>query len=324
MCTAISIKSNNKEVYFGRTLDFSYELDPSIYIVPQNYKWQDKKEYINKYKFIAIGQDVPEKIFIDGVNEKGLGVAALYFQGEADYGSGDNNKFQVGSVNVVNYFLGNFSSVKEILFKINSMEIIGVKDPVTNTVAPLHWFVVDQSGASIVIEPTKRGLEVHHNPIQVLANSPDFKWQLTNLRNYLNLTPTQKGEAMWENIVLKPFGQGGGTYYLPGDYTSPSRFVRVSYLKSFTKIEGNNENIISTCFNILKSVTIPKGVVITNRNTSDYTQYTAFINLNKKEYYFNTYNNHKIIKANINDIDSLNIETLGKLKQKPTFPSLKK
>lgn len=99
------------------------------------------------------------------------------------------------------------------------------------------------------------------------------------------------------------------------------KICKSSISKSFTQLE--DESIVNTCFNILKSVSIPKGVVITDRNTSDYTQYTAFINLNEAAYYFNTYNNGDIIKASINDADSLEIKSLGKLKQKPNFPLLK-
>ncbi len=325
MCTALSIQTKNKEVFLGRTLDFSFELDPSIYVTPRDYKWLNKinnEEIINKYKFIAIGEETPKIIFTDGVNESGLGVAALYFQGEAHYQKEPSgNKVPVGSIDFIAYLLGNYSSTSDVLLNINKLEIIGIEDEVTNTIAPLHWFVVDKTGTGVVIEPTKKGLEVTYNPINVLANAPDFKWHLTNLRNYLNLSPKQKSEAIWEGVMLKPFGQGSGTYSLPGDYTSPSRFVRAAYLKSFTQLE--DESIVNTCFNILKSVSIPKGVVITDRNTSDYTQYTAFINLNEATYYFNTYNNGDIIKASINDADSLEIKSLGKLKQKPNFPLLK-
>ena len=42
----------------------------------------------------------------------------------------------------------------------------------------------------MVIEKTADGLHILDNPVGVLTNSPDFPWHLTNLRNYLNLSPT--------------------------------------------------------------------------------------------------------------------------------------
>ncbi|WP_252235175.1 linear amide C-N hydrolase [Clostridium sp. CH2] len=48
-----------------------------------------------------------------------------------------------------------------------------------------------------------------------------------------------------------------------------------------------------------QSVTIPKGIVITNRNAYDYTKYTAFINTNTCEYFFKTYDNTQVIKVSL-------------------------
>ena len=36
---------------------------------------------------------------------------------------------------------------------------------------------------------------------------------------------------------------------------------------------------------------------MTDRNTADFTQYTAFINLSAQEYFFTTYNNSPITRA---------------------------
>ena len=36
MCTAIKIYSDNGDIYFGRTMDFSFELNPDFIIFLQN------------------------------------------------------------------------------------------------------------------------------------------------------------------------------------------------------------------------------------------------------------------------------------------------
>ena len=33
MCTAIKIYSDNGDIYFGRTMDFSFELNPELYYI---------------------------------------------------------------------------------------------------------------------------------------------------------------------------------------------------------------------------------------------------------------------------------------------------
>lgn len=324
MCTAMSLTTSKKELIFGRTMDFSYELDPEVYIVPKNYEWinaLNNYKIHNKYKFIGTGQDIGKIIFVDGVNEEGLAIAALYFQDFAYFDAKiekNFNRISIASIELVNFLLGNCSNIDDVINTIRNIDIIGIEDPITNSVAPLHWMLVDKLGRSITIEKTKKGLEIFNNPLKVLSNSPNFEWHMTNLRNYLNLSPKQQTSVKWEDVILTPFGQGAGTLGLPGDYTSPSRFVRIAFQKSVVLIPETTAEAINLCFNVMKSVMIPKGVVITNRGTYDYTQYTVFMNTDTGDYYFNTHDNNQIMKANINDSNSSQIISLGKLKH-PTY-----
>lgn len=325
MCTAMAISSKKNELIFGRTMDFSYELDPEIYIMPKDYTWNnsiDNYKIFNKYKFIGTGQNIGKVTFADGINQKGLAVAALYFQGFADFDKFTYKKYNnisIGSIDLVNFLLGNCIDIQEVISTIKDINIIGVEDSITHSVAPLHWIVADKTGMCITIEKTKNGLEIFDNTLKILSNSPNFEWHITNLRNYLNISSKQIQKANWENIDLTPFGQGAGSFGLPGDYTSPSRFVRTAFQKSNVKIPETDDETINMCFNIMKSVTIPKGIVTTSRGTDDYTQYTVFMNTANGNYYFNTYNNNQILKASINDSDSLEITSLGKLKRAVYF-----
>uniref|UniRef100_UPI003261061D linear amide C-N hydrolase n=1 Tax=Clostridium sp. NkU-1 TaxID=1095009 RepID=UPI003261061D len=49
----------------------------------------------------------------------------------------------------------------------------------------------------------------------------------------------------------------------------------------------------------MEGVSVPKGVIITDRNTSDYTKYTAFVNTNTCQYFFKTYDNPQIGTATL-------------------------
>ena len=61
-----------------------------------------------------------------------------------------------------------------------------------NAEAPFHYAVSDATGASIVIEYTKAGLQIHENKVNVVTNNPTYAWQETNLRNYVGLDPVNK------------------------------------------------------------------------------------------------------------------------------------
>lgn len=303
MCTAIAVQAPGGNFYFGRTMDFSYQLDPELYAVPRGYSWRNLSgthQLRNRYAFMGIGQNLNPVIFADGVNEMGFAAAVLYFPGYAQYhaaGGEDSQSPYIAALEVVHLVLGLCDSVRQAAALLPTIRIVGLEDPVTNSVAPLHWLLADRSGACMTVEKTASGLHVMENPIGVLANSPDFQWHMTNLRNYLNLTPAQESGQMWGQVELIPFGQGAGMFGMPGDYTPPSRFVRTAFQKSHVLVPAAREGAVTACFHMMNSVTIPKGVVMTGRGTPDYTQYTAFMDLTALEYFFRTYDDSRIVSV---------------------------
>lgn len=199
---------------------------------------------------------------------------------------------------MVRFLLGSFASVSEARSILPSVRIVGIRDSITGTVSPLHWFLCDRSGETLVVERTSAGLGLYFNPAGILTNSPDFPWHITNLRNYMNVTPGQAAGASWDNLALTPFGQGAGTDGLPGGYTPPARFVRTAFERSHILPPDGTEETVTAGFHILSGVSIPKGVVLTARGEPDYTQYTAFMNTNTGEYFFRTYENSETVSVN--------------------------
>lgn len=332
MCTAITLLTQQGETFFGRTMDFSYDIQPQIYIVPNNNIWNNTlnmKQFRDYYNFIGIGQELDGILgFFDGVNEKGFAAAALYFAGYAQYDvpSSYPTAQQVASFDFLHYILGRCASIKDLKNLLDSTSIIGMLDPVTKTIAPLHWIATDRSGKCVIIEQTDKGLELFNNSIGVMANSPNFQWHMTNLRNYIETSPEQTDEVFWGNTHLTPFGQAGGTVPLPGGYTSPERFVRTAYLKTHIPTPKNSMEAVISCFHVMESASIPRGAVISNRNTFDYTKYTAFINTNTCEYFFKTYDNMQIKSASLfkNHNPFIQPISLGKLNRPIIFEEITK
>ena len=74
MCTAMVTQTSQGDIYFGRTMDFSYPLEPELYVVPKGYQWNNimnTHQVRNRYRFMGIGQDISPVVFADGVNEMG-------------------------------------------------------------------------------------------------------------------------------------------------------------------------------------------------------------------------------------------------------------
>ncbi|MDO4536290.1 MAG: choloylglycine hydrolase family protein [Clostridium perfringens] len=310
MCTAITLQCAKGENFLGRTMDFSYDIEPGIYIIPKNYKWYDSAttgSYINSYSFICMGEKKDHMLgFFDGVNERGFAAAALYFAGYAYYNLPIKDKKPISSLDFLHYILGNCASIDDLKTLSKNVTIVGEKDPVTKTVAPLHWIATDRSGRCVVIEQTKTGLRVIYNPIGVMANSPDFHWHMTNLRNYMNVSIEQQKQAYWGHASLTPFGQGAGTIPLPGGFTSPERFTRAAFLKTHIEVPEKSSEAVMAYFHIMNSVSIPKGIIMTDRGTYDYTKYTALINTNKCQYYFKTHDNDEIMTVSLCDYSKYN------------------
>ncbi len=304
MCTAMTLQSQSNEIFFGRTMDFSHDIIPQLYIVPSSYVWYNplnNTQIESSYRFIGLGQELDGILgFFDGVNEEGFAAAALYFAGHAQYDTEPPKGTEpIASVNFLQYLLSKCASVRELPSLLKEVSVVGMEDPVTHTVAPLHWIATDKSGTCVVMEPTFRGLELINNPVGVMANSPDFNWHMTNLRNYTEASPAQTEEVFWGPIRLIPFGQAAGTSSLPGGFTSPARFVRTSYLKTHLPEPKDSQEAIAAGFHILENVSIPKGAVVSSRDTHDYTKYTAFLNVNTGEYFYKTYDDIDIRTASL-------------------------
>ena len=91
--------------------------------------------------------------------------------------------------------------------------------------------------------------------------------------------------------------------------------MRTVFQKTHTSPTDKTPETVNAGFHILEGVSIPKGIVLTERDTVDYTQYTAFMNLSQPEYYFRTYDNSRTTAVKLPDENEqdASIFSLGKL-----------
>ncbi|CAM2853928.1 linear amide C-N hydrolase [Erysipelothrix tonsillarum] len=292
MCTNITLKSTENQFLMARTMDFSFELTPEMILIPRNYPlhftFHDTQPK-NHFAYLGLAKHIGTYALADGVNEHGLAAAALYFEGYAEYEHKEYNNLSLAPHEVVMWALAHCKNIDDVrtMFKEHPVthhviEFLGI-------VPPLHWVFQDAAGDSIIVEPTIRGIEIHENKIGVLTNSPDYTWHLTNVRNYIGLDPVQVEPRVLYGQIFKPFGQGSGTFGIPGDLTPPSRFIKTLYTKLSTQKASSEKELVIAASHILNGVDIAKGSVITQRKTIDYTQYTAFMVTSTQSYYYNTY-----------------------------------
>lgn len=319
MCTHITLKENN-HIVAARTMDFSFQLDPEFVFTPRKYNLNFKyhKESLDDHKaFLGLAKNLGSYKMADGINEDGLSCAALYFEGYASYNEKDlEEAINLTPDEFLHWVLAYNSSVDELMESLDRINLVEAKIELIGKTPPLHWVVVDGQGKSIIIEPIDKTLKVYENQVGVLTNSPDYAWHVTNLRNYIGIDMNQVDKRKIGSLLLEPFGQGSGTFGLPGDYTPPSRFVRASFNGLAAVSCKDKKDLLSMALHVLNTVSIPKGSVITQRKTIDYTQYTSYMDLANKSYYFKTYDNQNIYKESMAsyglDSDRLVVKKLRK------------
>lgn len=79
---------------------------------------------------------------------------------------------------------------------------------------------------------------------------------------------------------------------LPGDWTSPSRFVRMAILKKIAKKTKTRKEAVNLAFHMLNTVSIHKGLILSkDKKYFAYTLWTVVKDLIKLQFFYRTYNN---------------------------------
>ena len=280
-------------------MDLAYFFNQTVMIMPRNYQIQDKVSgnmVTNKRAIIGMGTVIDNHpVFAEAMNDAGLACAGLNFDGYAYFEKepieGKNN---IAPYDFIQWVLSNHVTVEEVK---NGMENLELVDRPINDKTPvpmLHWMITDKNGNAIVVEKTKERLTVHDNDMGVMTNNPTFDWHITNLNEYLHLTPTSPKEVKWGQHTLKALGIGAGTLGIPGDFASVSRFVRIAYIRShMPKIKGDEQSI-TQFFHMLDYVKMVKGGVLTDDGLEDGTTYSSCMDQEKGIYYYKTYENNRI------------------------------
>ena len=90
---------------------------------------------------------------------------------------------------------------------------------------------------------------------------------------------------------------------MPGDASSPSRFVRAVFVK-LNSVSGDSEaESVSQFFHILKSVEMQRGCVELDSGKLDLTIYSSCCNTDRGIYYYTTYDSSQICAVDMHRED---------------------
>lgn len=303
MCTAATYQTKN--FYFGRTFDYELSYHEEIAVTPRNYPFPFRyaDDLDTHYALIGIAHIAGEQpLYYDAVNEKGLGMAGLNFVGNAYFSEAVADKDNIATFEFIPWILGKCASVqeaKELLARIN---LVNMRFSDDLPLAELHWIIADRTSC-ITVESVREGLRIYDNPVGVLTNNPPFDEQLFQLNNYMHLSPKPPENHFSRQLPLKAYSRGMGALGLPGDLSSPSRFVRAAFTK-MNAVSGDSEaESVSQFFHILGSVDQQRGLCDLGDGTYEFTIYTSCCNADKGLYYYTTYENHQITAVDMHKED---------------------
>lgn len=312
-CTGITLTSGDGAIVLARTIEWGGSNLASRYvIVPRGHEYrsftsggsQDGMKFTAEYGYVGLAVEKDEFI-AEGLNEAGLSAGLFYFPGYgqyAAYSEADKNRL-VSDFQLVPFILGSCRSIDEVISAVDRITIINI-DSRASTV---HWRFADSTGRQVVLEIVDGEPRFYENTLGVLTNSPGFEWQLTNLNNYVHLSPGSVAPADFGNIRLSAFGMGSGLFGLPGDITPPSRFVRAAfYQTSSPQLQSAEETVVQS-LSILNNFDIPIGLEF-NRDSvpvdiPSATQWTSATDVSNRKIYYKTMYNSTIRCIDLNDIN---------------------
>ncbi|MBR3906419.1 MAG: choloylglycine hydrolase [Clostridia bacterium] len=298
MCTAITY--HTRDHYFGRTLDIECGYGEQVVMMPRGFPLSFRKAGKPKQHYAMLGmaavvQHCP--LYFDAVNEWGLAMAGLNFPGQAVYFPVQEEKENIAPYELIPYILGQCKTVDEALERLEKTNIIDLPFSDNLPLTPLHWMIADRH-LSVVVESVREGLKVHENPIGVMTNSPSFDYHLLHLSDYMQLS-NQPPKMRFGCEGVRAYSRGMGAMGLPGDWSSASRFVRAAFVKEHGVSPDSELASVSQFFHMLGAVSVPRGCMQLEDGHYQVTSYTSCMNLDRRVYYYTTYENSRLSAVNM-------------------------
>ncbi|MFG1398652.1 linear amide C-N hydrolase [Roseixanthobacter pseudopolyaromaticivorans] len=308
-CTSFLLHSNDGGFVYGRTMEFGLPMQSQFTVVPRKLALAGTAPdgtanaglpWTTKYGAVGLnGLGLP--VLVDGLNEVGLAGGMLYLPGLADYQevAPADAKNSIASYELLLYLLTNFATVEEVKAGLPKIKVNKALQSVLKMPAPLHVTLHDAGGKSLVIEYIGGALHMHDNPTGVLTNAPNFEWHISNLGNYLNLSAYDPKPIAIGGLTIAPPSTGSGAVGLPGDVSSPSRFVRAFQYTRAAPPLAKSSDAVDLAFHLLNTFDIAPGVVRTAADSQagggvaglETTEWSAVSDLKTKRFYLRTYQN---------------------------------
>ena len=312
-CTGISLAAQDGSRVVARTVEWAATPMQCGYVVaPRGHMHQSYTptgenglRYQGVYGYVGIYTEY-EPFVVEGVNEAGLSAGLFFFPQYGDYApydAADNDK-TLCDMQFVSWVLSQCSTIDQVKEELSKLTLVTLN----NKIGAVHWRITEPNGRMVVLEVVAGVPHFYENKLGVITNAPGFQWHMTNLNNYVNLEPgSAPDKTIKPGITLKPLGHGSGMLGLPGDFTSPSRFVRATFFQTTAPMLATGFDTVVQAFHILNNFDVPIGSQHVRadipKGLPSATQFTAATDQKAMRLYYRTAWNSNIRCICLNDID---------------------
>ena len=269
-CTSLIVPTTDGSYVYGRTMEFGIPLKSEMMVSPRNFEFKgvgiDGKpgSGLNwKAKYAVAGLNaLGQPIVVDGMNEKGMTGGLLNAPNTAVYQqpTESESKNSIASYQMLTYALSNFANVEEAKKGLAQIFVNSSPEGDYKGIVQVRMTLHDGQGKSIVVEYLDGKLVITDNPIGVMTNDPAFSWHLSNIGNYVNLSPVESNAITIAGQKFAPPSSGSGLHGLPGDSLSTSRYIRaVSFVASAPK--GDSRQQVNNVWHLMDNFDIPPGSI---------------------------------------------------------------
>ena len=284
-CTSFLLKGNDNGYVYGRTMEFGIQLKSALIVIPRNFQ--------------------NEGVGVNGKPGTGLGWKARYAATGANVYQNTpaaQSANSIASYQMLTFALTNYATIEEVKAGFTKIQVNSSVLPVYNGPVQVRMTLHDRSGKSIVIEYLKSKLVITDNPVGVMTNDPEFSWHLNNIGNYANLTKMERNPLVINGASFSPPSSGSGMKGLPGDFLSPSRFIRALFLVDAAPSDLSTDKQVNNAWHILGNFDIPAGAVTLPANNPygggaggyETTEWSTVADTKNLVYYIKTYGNQSI------------------------------
>ena len=294
-CTGISLRAEGGSRVVARTVEWAASPMQNGYVIaPRGHKHQSYTpsglnglEYKSIYGYVGLYTEY-EAFVVEGINEAGLSAGLFFFPGYGDYTGYDpaHNTRTLCDMQFVSWVLSQFSNIEQVKEGLRGLDLVTLN----NKIGSVHWRITEPGGKMVVLEVVGGVPHFYENKLGVLTNAPGFLWHTTNLK-----------------VAAPPLVGGNKMIGTPGDFTSPSRYIRAAFMQSTAPTWETGYETVLQAFHILNNFDIQIGVQHERENIPkglpSATQFTSASDLQSLKLYYRTCWNSNIRCIDLMDID---------------------